>query len=97
MAQRTIIEHPDFTKTRDAMQLNARRFDEIMEGVGAALATRPTYFPQVPNTRGRLRSLRTEPFLPGEPSYLIYFSHNNKEVILEDLYYAYPEDGAGLD
>jgi len=66
--------------------------DELMEGSEMTLATRPTYFPLVADSKV-LRSMRTQPFPPTAPEgFIILFRHNTNEVILEDLFLAFPED-----
>lgn len=91
---RTIIESEDFVATRNALQLSAKRWDEIFDGASFALATRPSYFPKVPGTT-KLHSLRTASFSEDMPSFLIFFTFTADEVVLEELSYAFPEDIPG--
>jgi hypothetical protein len=91
MAHREIIESKDFTASRLAIELSAKRLDEIMEGIAVALATRPAYFPRVQGSK-QLHSLRTEAFPPNVPSYVILFRFDSRTVVLEDIQYAIPDD-----
>jgi hypothetical protein len=81
---RTIVEGPEFTTERRALDIDCRRIDEILEGVCEVLARKPDEFPTVANTP--LRRVRTRPFKPDVPSYGILFEYDADTVTLRYIY-----------
>lgn len=75
---RNIIESPDFQAQR-AEFLGVRMFDEVMAGIGWAIAKNPERF-AVPGTAG-LGVAITNPF-PGIPQFRIMFTYDDHQARL---------------
>lgn len=59
---------------------NARRIDEILWGIDAALATVPEKFPRVPDLEMDIRVILTEPALDSPP-FRIYFRIDDANTV----------------
>jgi hypothetical protein len=83
---REIVEHPEFTAARRALDIDVRVLDEILEGAIDILVRIPESFGRVEYTR-KLRTLATRDWAPaGKPRFIIYFSFDDETVTLEYIH-----------
>jgi hypothetical protein len=85
-AFREIVEHPEFTAARRALDIDVRVLDEILEGVVDVIARAPQRFGIVEYAKN-LRVVATRDWTPlGKPRFIIYFSFNDEKVTLEYIH-----------
>lgn len=89
---RQIVEHPDFTASRRALDIDVRLLDEALEGVIDVIARKPEIFGVIKNTKAKLRVVVTRDGKTSKPLFVIYFSHDVETVTLEYIHRHDPDD-----
>jgi hypothetical protein len=83
---RQIVEHPEFTAARRALDIDVKLLDEILEGVIGVIARIPETFGRVEYTK-KLRSVATRDWTQsGKPRFIVYFSFDKETVTLEYIH-----------
>ena|ERR1044072_912800 len=82
--RRTIVETPLYTASRDALRVDCKRLDEILDGITMKMAVEPEYFPLAPGLRD-VRRARSKEFPPEIPSFRIWFTYDSQRVYLQLL------------
>lgn len=85
---RTVLESPGFTKGRKKLNPDVERMDEILDGVTWVLAVRPDLGSETHNPR--IWAIATVPWT--NASFVIYYSFNENEVVLEAIKRSMPSN-----
>jgi hypothetical protein len=79
---RTIVEDDSFCSAFEKLKVAYQRLDEVLVGVGIALARHPEHCPVIKGTV--LSVIKTRPF-PAIPALRVFFTYDDGEVHLRHV------------